>query len=371
MQVDVDRLIDELCYTSYVMNTTNSKYSFGANFNGFIGLNEVSGYNFGIKAESKFLNRQNRMIEHLNSFNRSIYDFYVFLIKNKDILYETFGKLSRYYNRIHFNDVKFYNVIRSYSEKDFKDIILGFYSTFNDKYYNIAKKYFDEQRINLPSCTYDGASGNFFSLPCLESGYIFSNYYGYNSASASTIAHELGHAIDFENFLVPQKKRLAPYSDCFLEVPSVTMAVLLKDYLRKEHIDVPGSMILDNLDMSYLRKNANIIKTNMSKNEEEIGQKIAIDFGNKQNGIKSDDAIRDGILYGVGAYFAYHLKMIRESSNEEFLKVFNNLMTLRKGIDLESAIELTGIDKNDFVSGKYIKPQIKENNMELKKRYKL
>ena len=28
-------------------------------------------------------------------------------------------------------------------------------------------------------------------------------------------------------------------------------------------------MILDNLDMSYLRKNANIIKTNMSKNEEE------------------------------------------------------------------------------------------------------
>ena len=48
-----------------------------------------------------------------------------------------------------FYGIYYYDVIRKYSEADFKDLILGYYSTYGNDYYKIAKKYFDESRIQF------------------------------------------------------------------------------------------------------------------------------------------------------------------------------------------------------------------------------
>ena len=52
--------------------------------------------------------------------------------------------------------------------------------------------------------------------------------------------------------------------------------------------------------------------------------------------------IRNTLLYGLGFYFALHLNQIKKDNNKEFIKVFNNLITSRKELDLKQAIETIG-----------------------------
>ena len=56
-------------------------------------------------------------------------------------------------------------------------------------------------------------------------------------------------------------------------------------------------------------------------------------------------------------------------NSDEIFKALNNLMTMRKEMSLEDAISMSGFDREDFITGKYIKLPIKEINMTLKKRY--
>ena len=63
--------------------------------------------------------------------------------------------------------------------------------------------------------------------------------------------------------------------------------------------------------------------------------------------------------------------MIRKSSNKDFLKIYNNIMTLRKEATLDDIIAYTGINKEDFITGKCIKPMIEDDYMKLKKRFKI
>ena len=75
------------------------------------------------------------------------------------------------------------------------------------------------------------------------------------------------------------------------------------------------------------------------------------------------------MLYGLGYYFALHLNMIKDNSMEEFKKIFNSIITSRKESSLVEIIEKLGISLEDFISGKYIKTKIENDNLVLKKRY--
>ena len=280
IDIDSDMLLNDLYNTANKLNRSNSKYFFNNNYPGFGEINDVLLNNYGIFIMLNSFENRKKLEEDLDKEeDKSICNFVNLAIYNKDIFVNISRHFLRYLRKIRFKNLSYYNNINVYNEKDFKDIILGFYSTISEDYYKIAKKYFDEGRIKLPVvCGGKELVGFFSNLTWLKSGYIFSRYYEYNTAAACNIVHELGHAIDFEKFIAPQQKYIPAYSDLLLEFPSETMDTIFKDYLISEHIDIDGSLILKNEDICYLQKYAKVLRDNLSKDESSIINKVFDDI---------------------------------------------------------------------------------------------
>ena len=367
--VNKDRLMAELWYTSLAINSTHSRYFFNVNYPGFSDLNDVLKDNYGISVETRELDNKHPMYNHYTKYlNTSLLSLVNYIGDSQDTIVKTFKNCDKFFKKIKYDDIKFYDVVRFYSEKDFKDIILSFFSTFNNDYYKLAKKYFDEGRVSV--CCDCGSNGLFAFLQWLNSGYVLSGLGSYNTYTASTIAHEFGHAIDFEKFIIPQQKDMPLYSDILCEIPSITMELLFDDYLYNNKIDVDGSRITKNEIVSYLKKYSDCIKHMLPQTKLGI-EEILVEEEYGDNIFDEECSLRDSLLYGLGTVFAYHLCEIKKSSSKDFMKIYNNIMTTRKECLLEDSIALTGYSLEDFISGKYVKPVIEKEYLELKKRFKL
>lgn len=77
------------------------------------------------------------------------------------------------------------------------------------------------------------------------------------------------------------------------------------------------------------------------------------------------------MLYGLGYYTALHLNLIKDYDINEFNKVLNNIITLRKESNFEQIINLMGISLDDFLEGKYIKNKINTHVLEINKRFNI
>ena len=232
--------------------------------------------------------------------------------------------------------------------------------------YSIVKKYFDEKRINMGSISLPGTAGFFSQFIWLNSGYIFSKYSNFGGPSIANVVHELGHAIDAELFIFSQQKKNQLFNDMFVEIPAISFETGFYDYLQDTNIDKPGGMILANNRATNLF--FNLERVNLALSDENLMV--------YENGLAKDSKgygyqLRKDLLYGIGSIFALHLNEIRKTSTKDFLKILNNLTTMRKEMTLEDAIEMTGFDLEDFISCRAIKPRLNENCLSLKKRYNL
>ncbi len=365
LKADEQRIVSDLMLTKEAFSIASSNFlqreqnyfdllncSLGVNFKKIIPVDDIY-----------FTDKQKKSI--IKYTDQEYWDFMNFVYQNKETLKSIGKHLDDFSNSIDFTNFPYLNVPRRYSEKDFIDLILSYYSTYGDKYYKIAKKYFDEKRIHIGCDRVQSfVMGYFAPIIWLHSGYIFSTITDYNGYTASSIIHELGHAIDAEMYLFPQQKKVNIYSNMFTEIPSTAFEVGFYDYLKSQHIDVIGGTVLRN------NRAANIIFPFHRIREALVDEELliyengaAVSSNGKQYNLKKE------ITYGIGYDFAYHLSEIRKSNPQEFLKVLNNLMTMRKEMTFDDAIEMTGFNYEDFITGKYIKPTIKEDCLTLKKRY--
>ncbi len=365
MRVDKDRLVNELWQTLCTLHSITNKNIISHDYDSFHLLNNLFALNYGLRIEEtteipnikKIIERRNektfaKFINYLNSSGNDI----------NDISYNFVTHMQN----IEFFSTPFWDVVRVYSEKEFKDIILGYYSTFGNNVYKIANRYFEENRIHTDTFFDDEYGGMFFALQCVESGYVFSIYDRYDTINASIIVHELGHAIDAHMLTIPQMKPILLFGDCLDEVPSTTFELGFCDYLNDNYIDRGGSKVLKNYRMNELYKYMLSINQILSKGRVNL----------KEDGTVLDDQnnpvdLRDSILYGLGYYFSLHLNYIKSKDNKEFMSRLNNLITLRNELSLEQMINEIGFSVEEFVSGKYINPIVENDFMELKKRYKL
>ena len=372
LELNKDRLLSDLSYIINALSREHHKDFIYNNYDNYLNLKELLNDNFGISFEhDKYISI--KQFEKIIQ-KRDIQAFYNFLIsidKSLDIIYEL---SSNYYNIIKKYDYKtypFFDCMRKYSEIDFKNLILGYIASLSDELYKIAKRYFDEERIHFDSqMEPEWISGQFAELPGLDSGFIFSRFVQYNSLSANNIVHEFGHAFDSEMFLYPQKKVLPWFSDYLIEVPSMTFETSFNYYLIDNHIDIEGARLIEYSSLSDLGDDAECLKCVCEEIMDADNTLDILPDGYIITPDGNEYDFRNSLVYGLGAFFAFHLDLIRQNSNKEFLKALNNIITTRKEASLEQSIEMTGFSINDFVSCKYLEPIIEKNMLELKKRYK-
>lgn len=408
IKIDEKHLIQDLYFTKNSFSSGVSKDMIKNDYAGFVMLNDVLANTFHkmFKLEHIFKNSSEiqKMINKYQNNNRLI--FLDFAFSNQELLHQLFSNYINYLNSIDFKHMPYIEQIRRYNEKDFIDIILSYFSSYGDLYYKAVKKYFDENRIHMGYKDIGNNTAGFYSsLIWLSSGYIVSMYNGYNSWSATSFCHELGHAIDAETFVFPQQKVIPTLSDMLIEIPSTTFELGFLDYLHKNKIDIKGSEIIYNDRLMLLRDSASNYEVIYNEDDVmvELNGDVLISCPEKypisritfntdgtalvdnkllcEKGsfyIDGEDVYvnkyrvyhyRDDMLYGLGYYFALHLNMIKDNSMEEFKKIFNSIITSRKESSLVEIIEKLGISLEDFISGKYIKTKIENDNLVLKKRY--
>lgn len=409
LKIDEDRLLNDILLTRNRLVYGVSKEKIKKDYNGMYLLNKVlaNSFNKYVIMDKMFLDF-NGTVELLEkNHDRVVNDFYTKVSNYGEILVNSFNNFDKITNKYNSTYLPYYGVIKNYSEKDFKEIILSYFSTYGNDIYKIAKKYFDENRIQMAYTTkidsIDENIGGFFaSLSWLDSGYIISLYNKYNTTSLLSICHELGHAIDAERFIFSQKKKIDPFSDPFLEIPSTFFEIGAHYYLINQKIDVFGSKILLN-DRYYVIRNSSESMTNIYSSDNVIMQKdgdILIPcrknykkedvIFNSDNSIiingellynyelKDDEVIidaylkypfRDDIIYGLGYYIAFHLNEIRNKDIKDFNRIFNDIITLRKEANLEDLINLLGISKDEFTSCKLIEDRMKEDILSLNKKF--
>lgn len=282
-----------------------------------------------------------------------------------ELLLEVGKQLKRYARRSRFEKFNYYDAMKTYSEKEFMDILLSYYATYGDKYYQIAKKYIEDHRISFGSKLINNSKAYFLQFNWLNSGYIFTSYNKLDGVTLGGVAHEIGHAVDSETFLFPQRKKHIIFSDTMVEFPSVAFEIGLYDYLKDQNIDYTGGLILGNM-------RAHCMIYHFTTN-----RKALLDPGLMiyQNGVAEDSKgvcydFRTNLVYGLGYLFGFHLSEIRKRDPQEFLRVLNNINTQRFEIPLDEAIKMTGYDLMGFLDCRYIRPRITEDCMELKRRYR-
>ncbi len=266
-------------------------------------------------------------------------------------------------------DTPYSSCFRTYSEKDFKDILLGYFSLFGDKEYKMVKRYFDEERVQTGLEIEDG-DGIFIGSSINKSGYVVVSSNILNTYAQSIAAHEFGHAIDREMFLFPQNKRMSLFNDTFLEVPSAFFEIGLYEYLLKNKIDVDGARIQIN-DVA-LKISDSFYPIHSLMKERANNGTTDIDYcGNVllQSGEKVQ--LREELLYGLGYYTAFCMHKLADGNYKEYMKDFYRFIMTRGEANPRQCIEGLGINFDDYVEGKIITPKIEENTMALKKRFNL
>lgn len=371
MEINKDRLCQELKKLRDYYKGNPKKDMIKSDYPKFVVLNNIfctlTGFKF--PEDNIFHNPEeiSRMLN--NDVIGACYRYCDMLDKYLETFFVLFENYCEELDNVEFCDVPFFSKIRKYSEKDFIDILLSYSATYGDKYYKLAKKYVDEGRIMMGLKT-DEYTGMYVGTMYTDSGYIFNADNIFNSLTMNTLAHELGHAVDREMFIFPQRKKMTYYDDVFLEVPSAFFEFNFLNYLKKAHIDEDGADILIN---DLLLKISEAYGSIFFVLEDESDAKFNdIDLqGNVvlSNGTKIE--FRDTLLYGLGYYTALHMHTLCDGDYKKYMKEFYNFISSRKEAGIEDSITNLGISFEDYLSSKMIAPIIEENALTLKKKYNL
>ena len=399
INIDGDKLLSDLFSMRSVFSQATSFDAISVDYATFSDLNKtcaiITDY---MCSESKMFCDPKRTQKMLDRRRYKAINFFInFINENQETRIDLFSNFTHILDDLDFQWIPFFDFNRRYNEKDFIDLILSYYSTYGDKYYNIVKKYFDENRVQMglydlqmdffekvfklcktdeqrknvvenyyPDLLHDGFFG---SLTNLSSAYIMSDYNSLTSLSATALVHEFGHAIDAELFLFPQKKKIDNFSDLFVEIPASTFELCFLDYLEKNKIDEDYSVVnFNNKCIEIDNKTEEIFPVLSAKNPDlTTDGRIIIKGETEEEDVEYN--FRDDVMYGLSYYFGMCLSIIREQDPKEFLRVLNNIMTTRKEITLEEAINKSGIPYDDFISGEFVRPKVEEKYLKLTKRF--
>lgn len=270
-----------------------------------------------------------------------------------------FGNYDKYMRSIGFKQFPYSEYVQYYSEKQFIDIILSFYSQFGNEVYRAVKKYFDENRIEIGYKRTDKEDypAAYADLPFLKTGYIISAHPNYYTWAISDMVHELGHAVDSETFLFPQDKKYSSLPDFLIEVPSMSYARCFSDYLFENDIDPLGALLLENYEQVKSLDRSSFTEEALKHKERKVDLEGVVHYEDKTTA-----PLRKVIIYGLGFHFANNLVNIYKQDPKEFQRILFNIISTRKETRLlEDSVAKMGVDFDDFLNCESIKNSVIES----------
>lgn len=373
MKIDRDRFLkDVLDMGNFIINDNKSYNRY--HFLDFLSLNEFASEMYDIYIdEDEIFNFKPNLVDKLRRSQDMEFDkFCSFISKNGKFLYEVFKNTHDFFEKINFVPFCCDDCLKKFNQQEANDIIIDFYSQYGDKYYKIIKKYFDENRIEFGYDLGPATAAVFMPVIPMKSGYIFTDDRKLDSKFISYLVHEFGHVIDAETFIFPQQKIIGIWEDALLEIPSTCFENLFIQQLSDKKIDYTGGLLLNNAIYYDLNQSSKIL-TEVLKDDnltiDEYGFAIYSYEDEEGNEVEIDIPLRESLIYSIGNLFALYFKELDKKDRRNFLKAFNDIITSRKEESLENLISRLDVTPSDFASLKYIKSNIEENNMKLKKRF--
>lgn len=361
MNINKQQLVDETAKLGNSLYNGLSYDRVGREWSSFLAMNSIianlTGYclNHNIIFQDK--PEMHKFIQKDN--DRSLVNFYTKVLSERDLYTELFRNYVIKYSESEMSDLLLGSKFKGYSDKDAKDIILSYFSEYGDKTYQIVKRMFDEDRIQM-GYQFDSSPSFAFHTGSvlLEKGYVCMYPEKFDTTTLSFFAHEMGHVIDKEIFYYPQQKKMKIYDDPFNEIPSSFYDWGMIDYLIENGIDVNGATTYKAFQMNQLFvRSLYLAKMLMS----DTLQADDLD--------EISENFRQLFLYGIGYYTSLAMNELSRENPSEYFKYYTNLICSRGECDYISLIENGGIHPDKFISGELLQSKIDKEVKSLKKRY--
>lgn len=256
---------------------------------------------------------------------------------------------------------------RVYNLKEFKDILLDYYSKVGSFEYSVVKKYFEEGRIQMNHRDMKLFNGFFSGVIRDKFGYIFLNGDEINSLLLTTLTHELGHAIDHEKYYFQGCKTKDVFNDFMSEVASTYYELGIMKFLKENRIDEAGGSLLLHEFYRYIVLYCKRISMLLDEKEKygwlnvsDTG-KIILHDGEVMN-------IATDIKYMISDYLVLFLQS-KDRDSKDTVKMLHEVLSKRYECSLYDILKLFQIEIDDFVCAKGIKNDIIDNNNILKKKF--
>lgn len=264
--------------------------------------------------------------------------------------------------------------IKQYHKKDFCDIILSFYSEYGNNIYNIVKKIIEGNYIEFIDefVSYDTEDTTAYLSSNMSSktSYILSSSNNYTIDNMFYIVHELGHALDNELYKYKQDKKFFVFEDLFAEVSGCMFEMAFGEYLLKNGIE--SNATIDMINACLLKYASVYNKYGKRLKDEYYFNAMGHILDNKNDFGKSIipelDNFRDDLVNLIGCSLGLCF-VLSKDNKEKSMKEFVNFLCMRKENTFEQSIEELGINYDEYISCKLIKPYIKDRNNELIKKY--
>ncbi len=252
---------------------------------------------------------------------------------------------------------------RIFNEKEFKDILLSFFSQYNNNIYKVVKKMFDEKRIKMGGKINEGCEGYTVSSNFTKDAFIIIRNYEFTIDNLVMLAHELGHVIHFYTSVLSngEKKAFAsPYS----ETISCSFEIAFLDYLMKNYIE-PSSALLFLNDKFVRDLNSFYKYTSIKKQDEYHIDEDGIISSTSGDLSFIGSPVEADLNYTLGYAIALNMLLKYGDDKKEFVKKLNNLMYLMNRQSFRDNLNTLGFDCDDFLQCRTIGPYVKEKNQEL------
>lgn len=321
--------------------------------------------------------------------DKTLVDVCKFFNTNREILHKGFESFEGMFTSTQdIIDNAPYHILNKMKYEDFKELLLAYFSQYGNRIYGIVKKYIDEERIELGDSFLPNVPGVFVESASLGSGYIsVEKGKCLHAIILANLAHELGHAIDSETFLFPQKKKLYAPSDLLTETPSSFFEIGMLDFLQQQRVysDDGHYLMIDTysalrelmaeyqvvygLDNFYLEQGFTI--TNQNGNYISVDGEEITDPCNKDlcDGKEMLD-ISKTLKYATGIYLALQMNELAKENREAYIKYLLNFTTSRKESSFEESLAHLGITKEQFETGSIVAPRVDSELQLLRKKCK-
>ncbi len=269
-------------------------------------------------------------------------------------IFECGENYSKFLNEIKFVPFWFGNHSKKYTFNEVKEIIMSYYSGFDELTQKIVKDFFNSNRFEINVHLDQNNEGMCFYSIKLKKGFITIKSNEFRLEDILTFVHEIGHYIEFIKYILPQSRTLTYGNNFFDELSSKFYEYEFLRFLKKNNINIKDTNDLLNIHYTDILDSYDCYLELMDSGED------VFDFLKKT-----------GINYAVCSYFAIYLSELRKQEPKEFNRIFSKLISNYTVVCPSKILELSEFDKSDFLTCKSIKPTIKIDTDDIKRQYKI